>query len=274
MGFSSLIFKKNMSIIISSKANRCNEGKRMALADIINSRNQENGVIEPVSYEQAKPILKWVYTWMFFGLFITAVVATFTAGNQALLSLVLNPVGMIVLIVAQLGIVFGLSAAMPKLSPGAAAGLFMLYSGLTGLTMSVIFIVFSLGTIASAFLSAAGLFAAMTVVGFTTKVDLSKFSGILMMGVIGIIIASVINMFLGSSFLTLLISLIGVVVFLALTAHDTQNIRRMAAHPEVQPGSDIAIKLGIFGALSLYLNFINLFWFLLQIFGFAGGGDE
>jgi hypothetical protein len=115
------------------------------------------------------------------------------------------------------------------------------------------------------------MFGAMTVFAFTTKMDLTRFGSYLMIGLIGLIIASVVNMFMGGA-LSFIISIIGIVIFLGLTAYDTQNIKRMAAHPETQADPQLATKLGIFGALSLYLNFINIFLFLLQLFGM--GGDE
>jgi hypothetical protein len=239
----------------------------MALAEILASRSQPVAYEQPVSYAEAQPLLKWVYIWMFFGLFITATVAFVTSTNAALVSLATNPIVLIVAIIAQFGLVIGLSAALNRLSPTAAAIMFMVYAALMGFTLSTIFLFFSLGSIGAAFLSTAGMFAAMTVFGFTTKVDLTKFGSYLMIGLIGLVIAMVVNMFIGSGALGFLISLVGIGLFLGLTAYDTQNLKRMAAHPELQANPELTNKLAIFGALSLYLNFINIFLFLLQLFG-------
>jgi hypothetical protein len=246
----------------------------MALAEVLSSRqhNHPQFVEQAATYEEARPILKYVYIWMAFGLLITALVAFTVSTNAALVSLATNPVLLIVTLVAQLGLVIALGAMLNRLSPTVAAAMFMAYSALTGFTLSVIFLVFSLGTIAAAFVTTAGMFGAMTLVAYTTKVDLSRFGGYLMIGLIGLIIATVVNMFIGGA-LTFIISVIGILLFLGLTAYNTQEIKRMAAHPETQANPDLAAKLGIFGALMLYLNFINIFLFLLQLFGMGGSSE-
>lgn len=243
----------------------------MALAEILSTRNQPSYAEQQstTTYAEARPILKYVYIWMTFGLFITAAVAFITASTPALVSLIMNPIVMIIAIIAQFGLVIALSAALPRLSPGAAAGMFMGYAALMGFTLSTIFLVFSIGSIATAFITTAGMFGAMTVFAFTTRMDLTRFGSYLMIGLIGLIIASLVNMFMGGA-LSFIISIVGILIFLGLTAYDTQNIKRMAAHPETQANPDVAAKLGIFGALSLYLNFINIFLFLLQLFGMGG----
>ncbi|MDX2140066.1 MAG: Bax inhibitor-1/YccA family protein [Chloroflexota bacterium] len=246
----------------------------MALQDILSTRTQPNQFVQTGSYEAARPLLKWTYIWMFFGLIITGVVALVTSTNEAMIAMVTAPGFGIMAFIVQIGIALGMGFALQRISPALAAGLYMLYAFVTGLTFSVIFLVFSIGTIGLAFFSAAVLFAVMSVFAFTTKTDLSRFGNILMIGLIGVLIVTVINIFIGSSFLTMLISIVGLVVFLGLTAYDTQNIQRMAMHPEVQANQDLMTKLGIFSAFQLYINFIMIFIYLLQIFGIMGGNND
>ncbi|NTV47602.1 MAG: Bax inhibitor-1/YccA family protein, partial [Chlorobiales bacterium] len=168
------------------------------------------------------------------------------------------------LVIAELALVFGISAAINKLSAAAASGLFFLYSALNGLTLASIFLVYSLGSIAGTFVVTAGMFGAMSLYGMTTKRDLTKFGSIAMMGLIGIIIAGVVNMFMASSVLNLIISVVGVILFTGLTAYDTQKIKEMAA---MTNDGESEGKVAVMGALSLYLDFINLFLMLLRLFG-------
>lgn len=218
---------------------------------------------------EIRPLMRLVYLWMGLGLLVTGFIAWFVASNEELLFSVAN-MG-IVLFIVQIGIVIGLSWAINKISPTVATGLFFAYAASMGLTLSVIVYAYvSAGeamAIAQAFFTTAGLFGVMTVIGFTTNVDLSKFGTFLMMGLIGIILASIVNIFLGSSTLTFIISIIGVLIFTGLTAYDTQKIKEMAALPEMQAHSDMMVRLSIMGALTLYLDFINLFLFLLRLFG-------
>jgi len=219
-----------------------------------------------------RPMMRLVYMWMGLGLLVTAVVSVYTASSEALLNLLFgSPWTMLILIVVQFGLVIGLMAGLQRMSPTVAAALFFVYSAVTGLTFSSIFIVYDFGAISSAFITTAGLFGVMTVVGFTTKVDLSKYSTYFMMGLIGLFIAMIVNMFLQSGPFDFLISIVGVILFTALTAYDTQKLKNMAANPELQANSDQTMRLSIFGALILYLDFINLFLFLLRLFG--GGRD-
>lgn len=220
----------------------------------------------PVARADVQEILRWVYLWMGFGLLVTAGVAALTVNTPALLGLVASPVLWIALI-AELALVLILSAALQRLSPAAAAALFTGYAALNGFTLSGIVLVFSGGTIAAAFVATAAMFMAMTIVGFTTKMDLSRFGSILMMAVIGLLVAMVINIFLASSALNFIISIVGVVVFTALTAYDTQKIKHMAATTSIQQDGSVAMKLSLIGALTLYLDFINLFLFLLRLLG-------
>ena len=212
---------------------------------------------------QLNAVMRNVYGWMTMGLLVTAAIALGVSNS----GLIPNQMVMILAIFAQLGIVFGLSFAIKRISATAAGMLFFVYSALTGLTFSVIFLAFTAGSIAAAFLSTAGVFAAMTVVGLTTSVDLSKYSAYFMMGLLGVIIASIVNIFLGSSMIEFAISVFGVLLFTGLTAYDTQRIAAMAADPRMTVDPDSALKFSIMAALTLYLDFINLFIFLLRLFG-------
>ncbi len=216
---------------------------------------------------EVRPLLRSVYLWMTLGLLITAVVA-FAIADYAphLLQNVLLVWG---LLIAELILVIALAAAIWRLSFGAAALIFVLYAGLTGVSLSGIVLYYDLGTLTQAFLSAA-LFAVMSIVGLTTKADLSKLGTYLIIGLFGIILAMFINFFFRSSAFDFIISIIGVILFTGLTAYDTQKIARLAADPRIEgEGSQLAGKLSILGALTLYLDFLNLFLFLLRIFGRA-----
>ena len=169
------------------------------------------------------------------------------------------------LIIAEFALVFAISGAIHKLSLSTATLLFILYSVVNGATLSVIFFAFSTAVIAKTFFITAGTFGAMALVGYTTKTDLSSMGKILIMALIGIIIASVVNMFVGSSGFDLIISYVGVLIFVGLTAYDTQKIKEMC---QMAPDAgESAQKLALLGALTLYLDFINLFLYLLRIFG-------
>lgn len=220
---------------------------------------------------EIRPLMRLVYMWMTVGLLVTAFIAMMVSGNEALLSLVLNPVVLIGSIIGQLALVVAINAGIRRMSPNLAGILFFVYAGLNGFVFSIIFVAYDLGAIGLAFLTTAGLFGAMTVVGFTTKTDLTQYRSYFMMGLIGLVIAMVVNMFLGSGPLDFLISIVGVLVFTALTAYDTQKIKEMAANPTIEADGSLAPKLAIVGALTLYLDFINLFLFLLRLFG--GGRD-
>lgn len=227
--------------------------------------------VSSVSYAQVRPLLKWVYAWMFIGLLVTAGVAVFTASTPALVQLAVNPIVGIVAFFVQIGIVIALSAMIQRLSPGAAAAMFIVYAASLGFTLSIIFLVFNLGSIAVAFGTTAVLFGAMTMFGFTTDIDLSRYGRIFMFALLGLLIAMVVNLLVGWSFLNFIISVVGVILFMALTAYDTQNLKRMAAAPELQSNNELVAKYAIFGALGLYINFINIFIFLLQL---MGGSNE
>lgn len=173
---------------------------------------------------------------------------------------------LILLIVAELGLVIAISAGISKLSAGTATGLFLIYSGLNGITISSILTVYTAASIFSTFLVCAGMFVAMSLFGLSTKKDLSSWGSFLFMGLIGVILAMVVNIFLQSPMMEFIISGIGVLVFVGLTAYDTQKLRNMGLSAPMEDGT--AIRRGtILGALTLYLDFINLFLMLLHFLG-------
>ncbi|MFP4347733.1 MAG: Bax inhibitor-1/YccA family protein [Desulfococcaceae bacterium] len=213
-----------------------------------------------------------VYNWMGIGLALTGVIAFFVANNPTLLRLIAgNPILFFGLIIGELVLVFSLSARVHKMEASTATAMFIVYSILNGLTLSVIFVAYTAASIASTFFICAGTFVACSVYGMTTKRDLTSWGGFLMMGLIGIIIASVVNIFIRSSAMTMIVSYIGVLVFVGLTAYDTQKLKHMALTQPEDVEAGVVRKGAIMGALSLYLDFINLFLMLLRIFG--GGRD-
>lgn len=212
-------------------------------------------------------ILKDVYLWMTSALVISGLTAMLVAGNPTLINTIFSSkFGFIAIILAQLGLVMLISSRINKLSVLTATVLFILYAALTGVTLSSIFLVFTQESITSVFFITAGTFAVISAFGYITKKDLSSIGNILFMGLIGIIIASVVNWFLHSEMLYWIVSYVGVLIFVGLTAYDTQKIKQMAI--EYSDGNfEITKKVALIGALSLYLDFINLFLHLLRIFG-------
>ncbi len=215
-----------------------------------------------------RSILKNVYLWMTAGLAMTGVVSYAVATTESLMRIFLGSgMGFLFIIIAQFALVFYLSARLQKMTSTAAIASFIAYSVLTGITLSVIFYAYSGLVISRAFFTTAASFGGMSLYGMTTKRDLDGVGHYLIMGLWGIIIASLINMFIGSANVYYLISIIGVLVFLGLTAWDTQKIRRMNDAYGSSMDEETYIKLSIIGALMLYLDFINIFLFLLRIFG-------
>lgn len=212
-------------------------------------------------------ILKNVYLWMTLALGISGVTAIAVANSPQLLELLYgNGLALFIVFIAQLGLVWLISARISSMSINTATALFIAYSILTGVTLASIFIVFTQESIASVFFISAGTFAAISLYGYTTKRDLSNWRTYLLMGLIGLIIASVVNWFMHSEMLYWIISYVGVLVFVGLTAYDTQKIKQMALVSYNQEG-EISQKIALLGALTLYLDFINLFIYLLRIFG-------
>ena len=208
--------------------------------------------------------LRGVYGWMFGGLLVTAAVAFAVVGSPALVqTLVTNRILFFGLIIAQLALVYVVSAKVNTLSPTASAGLFLLYSALTGITLSLILLVYTRGSIVTAFVSTAGMFGALALYGTVTKRSLDGVGSFAMMGLFGVIIAMLVNLFLKSPALNFVMSVAMVIVFTGLTMYDAQRLKRMALAVEGPQSGSYAVS----GALSLYLNFINLFLTFLRLFG-------
>ncbi|MDL1978843.1 MAG: Bax inhibitor-1/YccA family protein [Deltaproteobacteria bacterium] len=212
--------------------------------------------------------IRSVYNWMAIGLALTGVVAFYVSNSPSIQQLIFgNRLVFFGLIIGELALVFSLAARVNKMQASTATGLFVLYAALNGATLSSIFLVYTQASITSTFFICAATFVACSVFGMTTKRDLTSMGGFLMMGLIGIIIASVVNMFLRSSGMSIIISYVGVIVFVGLTAYDTQKLKTMALDQPAGLGAGVIRKGAILGALSLYLDFINLFLMLLRIFG-------
>ncbi|MDF7670148.1 Bax inhibitor-1/YccA family protein [Orbaceae bacterium ESL0721] len=235
-----------------------------------------NGSIVEQAGTRLQTYLSHVYGWMTVGLLLTGFVAWYSSTNNAVLHLLfnINQYGYItglsvfswVLIAAQIGLVFVLSGLVQRLSGSAMTALFMLYSVLMGLSLTSIFIAYTAESITSVFFIAAGMFAALAFYGYTTKRDLSGFGRFLFMGLIGIVIASLVNIFMKNQGLMMAISYIGVFIFAGLTAYDTQKLK-MLGNEISQDNSNHFRRFVILGALTLYLDFINLFIMLLNILG-------
>lgn len=211
-------------------------------------------------------LMRKVFVWMTLALAITGLTAYGVATSPALLSLIFSSkVTFFGLIIAEFALVFAISGAINRLSLSTATLLFILYSVINGATLSSIFFAFSVATIGKVFFITAGTFGAMALVGYTTKTDLTSMGKLLFMALLGIIIASVVNIFVASSGLDLILSYVGVLVFVGLTAYDTQKIKQMCQ--SAPDAGESTQKLALIGALSLYLDFINLFIYLLRIFG-------
>ena len=221
--------------------------------------------IDAIAAEQQRFMVR-VYNWMTAGLAITGFMAFYISGSETMMNIIFgNPIMPIVLIVAQIGLVFWLASRVMQMSVSQATGVFMLYAGLTGVTFSAIFMTYTASSITSTFMVTAGTFGAMSLYGYTTKKDLTSWGSFLFMGLIGIIIASVVNIFMQSSMMHMIITYAGVLIFVGLTAYDTQKIKEMNILGN--EGTDEDTKEAIRGALTLYLDFINLFLMLLRLMG-------
>jgi hypothetical protein len=210
--------------------------------------------------------MNMVYAWMCVGLAVTAVVAYWVATQQPeIFRSMARGWGWLLLFAVQIGLVFAISHAIFKIPPGVATALFVLYSALNGLWLSVVFLAFAPKSIVIAFGATAGMFAVMSIIGFVTRKDLTSLGSFRFMALIGLILASILNWFLRSPALYWVICYAGVLIFLGLTAYDTQKLKEMAWQTEGDPR--MASRLAIVGSLLLYLDFINIFWYLLQIIG-------
>ena len=237
----------------------------------MNILNKQHEYIEnKETYPLAKTFMSGVFMWMFLALGITAVTAWLFASSQELITLLYKPEGGMsitgwIVMLAPLGLVLWMSARFQRMSASTMVLIFILFSVLLGASLSSIFLIYTDASIVKTFVITSGMFGTMAIVGYTTKTDLTKFGSLMFMGLIGIIIASVVNMFMRSGTMDYIISFIGVLVFTGLTAYDVQKLKRIGS--KVELGSEGTRKLTIMGALTLYLDFINLFLFLLRFFG-------
>lgn len=231
-----------------------------------------NGYNSELTYERGLSInmpglMRDVYAWMAIALLVTGATAWIVADSPFLLSLIFaSKFGTWGLLLATVALVWHLSSAVSRLSLKAATAMFLIYSVLNGLTMSAIFIMYTLSSISAVFLTTAGTFAVMSVYGYMTKTDLSRMGGLCLMALFGVIIATVVNLFLENTMLQLILSYVGILIFVGLTAYDTARIREIAMTHDTG-ATDEGQKIAILGALTLYLDFINLFLYMLRIFG-------
>ncbi len=219
--------------------------------------------VSPAAVESG--FLQRVFTWMFIGLALTGAIAAWIGSNDELLTTITETPGIVIgAVIAQLGIVLFLSFAIQRISPATATALFLVYAALVGVTFSFIFELYTAQSIFTTFLITAGMFGALAAFGALTDTDLSKLGPILFAALIGLILATIVNIFWANSTLYWVTTYAGVVIFSGLTAYDMQKLKRL--HDERVSGDD-AGRMAIFGALQLYLDFINLFLYLLRIFG-------
>jgi uncharacterized protein len=220
-----------------------------------------------ITYDRVQPILKWVYTWMGLGLLVTTLIAFITVTTPAVLELAMNRNIFLAAIIGEFVLVLALTFGLRRMSPVVAATMFLVYAAVNGFTLSMIALIYTTSSIVAAAGTAAALFGVMSVFAFTTNIDLTKWGSFFMMALIGLVIAMIINMFLNSGPFEMVISFFGVILFTGLTAYDTQKIKKLAADPALQTDHSLAFRLSIIGALTLYLDLINLFLFLLRLFG-------
>lgn len=226
--------------------------------------NYSRTAYQPSIEQTVSAVMKRVYLKMTLALAVTALVSLFCAGSSAYMNFIfMNRWAMFGLMIVELGIVLGVSGAINRLSSGVATGLFYLFAVVNGLMLAPVFLIYTGASIAKTFFITAGTFGAMSVYGYFTEKDLSRFGSILVMALVGLIVCSIVNIFLKSSGLDWIISGVGVLLFIGLTAWDTQQIKNMAASA---PGAGVG-RLATLGALSLYLDFVNLFLYLLRFFG-------
>ena len=212
--------------------------------------------------------IRSVYNWMGIGLALTGFIAYFVSNNAQIQNLIFgNKLVFFGLIIAELALVYIISARVNKIQASTATSLFVLYAALNGATLASLFLVYTSSSITSTFFICSATFVACSIFGMTTKRDLTSMGGFMTMGLIGILIASVVNMFIKSSAMNMIISYIGVIVFVGLTAYDTQKLKHMAVTQPSGLEAGVIRKGAILGALTLYLDFINLFIMLLSVLG-------
>ena len=217
--------------------------------------------------QAAFPVLmRKVYTWMTLALVLTGLTAYGVATSPGIMmALYSNSALMWGLVIAEFALVIGISAAINRLSLATATLMFVAYSVINGAMLSSIFMIYTAASIASVFFITAATFAVMALIGYTTKTDLTSVGKLLFMALIGLVIATIVNMFIGSSTLTMICSYVGVLIFVGLTAYDSQKIKNLLL--QAPDAGESSQKLALLGALTLYLDFINLFIYLLRIFG-------
>ncbi|MBQ3403215.1 MAG: Bax inhibitor-1/YccA family protein [Synergistaceae bacterium] len=219
------------------------------------------------SIEAVNTLFRKVYQYMAIGLILTSLTAWLTASTPAMLRMFYtSQAPLIIVAVAEIGLVIFLGAAISRLAASTALMLFCLYSVLNGITCSAVLLVYTSESVYTAFLSTAGMFGAMSLYALYTKRDISSWGSFLYMGLFGLIIAMVINMFVGSTAAEMGISIIGIIIFMGLTAYDTAKIKALAGSADMMDGEAFG-KIAVIGALELYLDFINLFLYLIRLFG-------
>jgi uncharacterized protein len=236
----------------------------------MNDYNQQYAQYKPVEASfataETRKFLLHVYNWMAMGLALTGIVAYGVSTSETLLRfIVMNPFIFYGLIIAQFVVVIAMSVAINKMPSIVAVGAFFLYAFLTGLTFSILFLIYTDVSITYTFFICAAMFGSVSVFGYITKMNLTGVGTFMMMGLIGLIIASVVNIFLQNSMIDWMISYVGVLIFVGLTAWDTQKIKKMSQVTSFE--TEKGKKVAIMGALTLYLDFINMFLFLLRIMG-------
>ncbi|MCR8917687.1 Bax inhibitor-1/YccA family protein [Bacteroides sp. ET225] len=229
---------------------------------------ETNNLVKSIANRTAQTALfRSVYVWMTLALAITGFVALYVAKSYTLINaMAQNSMMFWILLIAEVGLVMFLSARIHRISFTTATILFILYSVLNGVTMSVLFMVYTMSSIATTFFVTAGTFGATALYGYVTKKDLTRIGSLCIMGVIGLIIASLVNLFLQNSMMDLVISYIGVLLFVGLTAYDSQKIKQLLSGDDVEV-NETTQKIALMGSLTLYLDFINLFIYLLRILG-------
>ena len=225
-----------------------------------------DSVSDSATGDIAKNFVANVFSWMTIGLLLTAFVAGYSASSGLYLQLV-GSGGLMswVILLAPFAFIIAMNAGLQKYSATTLTVLFLAFSATIGISLGSVFLIYSIGSITQVFVITAGTFGVMAFVGYTTTMDLSKFGSLLFMALIGVVIASIVNWFMQSEMMDFIISIVGVLVFTGLVAYDTQRIKRIGAG--VEYGSAGATKLAILAAVSLYLNFVNLFLFLLRLLG-------
>lgn len=212
-------------------------------------------------------LMRSVYTWMTLALAITGLTAMYMAKSLTVLNMMMqNSMMFWGILIAEVVLVMYMSARIHKISFTTATMLFIAYSVLNGMTLSILFLIYTMSSIATTFFVTAGTFGVMAIFGYVTKKDLTRIGNLCLMGVIGLIIASVVNMFLHNSMMDMFISYIGVLIFVGLTAYDAQKIKHLLSGDDIEVNESTQ-KIALLGALTLYLDFINLFIYLLRILG-------